>query len=101
MKKINFLIALFLNITILNAQSTKGDFEKEFNNAFKKQSQVEIVSYTGCTAYDTYNLKLSEERAQNVVASFFASGISSDRMQAKGYGKTMPDSPNKKIKRKR
>jgi OOP family OmpA-OmpF porin len=41
-------------------------------------------------------MKLSEARAQAVVAQLALSGINTDRMQAKGYGKTMPVAPNTK-----
>jgi len=58
--------------------------------------KVEISGHTDSKGDDAYNQKLSEERAQAVVNRLISSGISADRMLAKGYGKTMPVSANKK-----
>jgi len=58
--------------------------------------KVEISGHTDSKGDAAYNQKLSEERAQAVVNSLAASGIDAARMQAKGYGKTMPVSGNKK-----
>jgi len=57
--------------------------------------KVEISGHTDSKGSAEYNQKLSEARAQAVVASLTASGISADRMQAKGYGKSMPAAANK------
>jgi outer membrane protein OmpA-like peptidoglycan-associated protein/tetratricopeptide (TPR) repeat protein len=58
--------------------------------------KVEISGYTDSKGTDAYNQKLSEERAQAVVSKLVENGISADRMQAKGYGKSMPAAANKK-----
>jgi outer membrane protein OmpA-like peptidoglycan-associated protein len=58
--------------------------------------KVEISGHTDSKGDAEYNLKLSEARAQAVVAQLALSGINTDRMQAKGYGKTMPVAPNTK-----
>ncbi|MEO8762000.1 MAG: OmpA family protein, partial [Bacteroidia bacterium] len=58
--------------------------------------KVEISGYTDSKGTNEYNKKLSEERAQAVVTKLVESGISADRMNAKGYGKTMPAAENKK-----
>ncbi len=59
--------------------------------------KVEISGHTDSKGTDAYNQKLSEERAQAVVNKLTANGIESNRMVAKGYGKTMPAAPNKKV----
>jgi outer membrane protein OmpA-like peptidoglycan-associated protein len=56
--------------------------------------KVEISGHTDSKGSDAYNMKLSQARAQSVVSSLEANGISKNRMQAKGYGKHMPASPN-------
>lgn len=58
--------------------------------------KVEISGYTDSKGDDAYNQKLSEERAQAVVNRLIENGISTDRMKAKGYGKTKPAAANKK-----
>jgi outer membrane protein OmpA-like peptidoglycan-associated protein len=57
--------------------------------------KVEISGHTDSKGSEEYNQKLSEARAQAVVTSLTESGISADRMKAKGYGKSMPAAPNK------
>lgn len=57
--------------------------------------KVEISGYTDSKGSIDYNQKLSESRAQSVVARLIENGISADRMKAKGYGKGMPAAPNK------
>jgi outer membrane protein OmpA-like peptidoglycan-associated protein len=58
--------------------------------------KVEISGHTDNKGDDSYNQKLSEERAQAVVNRLVESGISADRLKAIGYGKTMPAAKNEK-----
>ncbi len=58
--------------------------------------RVEISGHSDSNGDDAYNQKLSEERAQAIVTRLTENGINSNRMKAKGYGKTMPIAPNKK-----
>ena len=51
---------------------------------------IEIRSHTDQRGSDSYNLSLSERRAQSVVDYLIAHGISKDRLIAKGYGETEP-----------
>lgn len=51
---------------------------------------IEIRSHTDMRGNDEYNLKLSERRAQSVVDYLVDNGIPRERLQAKGYGETMP-----------
>ncbi len=72
-------------------QDASSDLEKltiflQDNPSFK----VEIASHTDNQGADDYNLKLSLERAQNVVTYLVSKGISKDRLEAKGYGETLP-----------
>ena len=41
-----------------------------------------------------YNLKLSQERANNIVNYLATKGIPAERLVAKGYGPTHPVAPN-------
>jgi len=56
--------------------------------------KVEISGHTDDVGGDAYNLDLSEQRAQSVVAHLESKGIASDRMIAKGYGETQPLATN-------
>lgn len=51
---------------------------------------VEISSHTDSRGSDTYNMRLSQERAQSCVDYLISKGISADRLVAKGYGETKP-----------
>lgn len=56
---------------------------------------VEISSHTDNKGSDEYNMKLSQKRAESVVNYLISKGIARERLQAKGYGETMPVAPNK------
>ncbi|MFC2113759.1 OmpA family protein [Bacteroidota bacterium] len=51
---------------------------------------AEISSHTDSKGTDDYNMKLSQKRAQSVVDYLIQHGVSKDRLQAKGYGETIP-----------
>src|SRR5690606_29588507 len=55
---------------------------------------VEISSHTDNRGEPQYNMDLSQRRAEGVIKYLTAQGISSDRLQAKGYGETNPLAPN-------
>jgi peptidoglycan-associated lipoprotein len=51
---------------------------------------IELASHTDARGSAASNIELSQKRAQSVVDYLIAKGIASDRLSAKGYGKTMP-----------
>lgn len=55
---------------------------------------IELSSHTDGIGSDAYNLDLSQRRAQSCVDYLIAKGISAGKIQAKGYGKSMPIAPN-------
>jgi outer membrane protein OmpA-like peptidoglycan-associated protein len=55
---------------------------------------VEISAHTDDKGSDEYNNKLSQSRAESVVKFLELKGIATQRMVAKGYGKTTPAVPN-------
>lgn len=58
------------------------------------QIRIELSAHTDAIGSDDYNLKLSQERAQSCVDYLIQTGISSSRVNAKGYGETRPVAPN-------
>jgi len=52
--------------------------------------KVELSAHTDSRGTDKYNQILSEKRAQSAVDYILAKGIGTDRITAKGYGKTRP-----------
>lgn len=51
---------------------------------------VELGSHTDTRASDSYNLSLSQKRAQSVVDYLIENDIAEERLVAKGYGETTP-----------
>jgi outer membrane protein OmpA-like peptidoglycan-associated protein len=55
---------------------------------------VEIQGHTDSNGDDSHNQGLSEDRANAVRNWLIAHGVSSDRLEAKGYGEQHPLVPN-------
>jgi OOP family OmpA-OmpF porin len=55
---------------------------------------IEISSHTDNKGADDYNLRLSQKRAESVVAYLISKGIEKNRLVAKGYGETKQIAPN-------
>lgn len=59
-----------------------------------KKMVVEVGGHTDNVGADESNMKLSHNRAKSVRDYLVKAGISSDRLQAKGYGETQPVASN-------
>lgn len=55
---------------------------------------VELAGHTDNVGSESYNLKLSTDRAEMVRQALIANGIDASRLTAKGYGATKPLVPN-------
>ena len=55
---------------------------------------IEILSHTDSKGTDSYNMTLSQQRAESVVKYLLSHGISEARLQAQGYGETKPIASN-------
>jgi OOP family OmpA-OmpF porin len=55
---------------------------------------IEIGSHTDSTGSDEYNLKLSQRRSESVVRYLVSKGIPEVKLQARGYGESIPVAPN-------
>ena len=55
---------------------------------------IKIGGYTDNQGDPDANLKLSDQRANAVMAAMVASGVAADRMEAKGYGDQFPIGDN-------
>lgn len=60
---------------------------------------IEMASHTDRWGSDAYNINLSERRAKSVVDYLVVNGISRDRLQPHGYGKSRPKTVTKRIAR--
>ena len=56
--------------------------------------KIELSSHTDSVGTDSYNFRLSQQRAQSCVDYIISKGIDKGRVIAKGYGKSKPIAPN-------
>ncbi len=67
--------------------------------------EIEIAGHTDNVGDDSYNLKLSHQRASSVISYLVEHGIEKERLAAKGYGETQPiadnDTPEGRAKNRR
>ncbi len=88
------------NITFeTNSAELKSSSYAELDHVIELMRQnptvvIEIAAHTDDVGTAKYNLKLSQRRAQGVVTYLKMKGISNERFEAKGYGKTKPLTPN-------
>lgn len=86
----------------------KADLRPESKTALKEliavlhdnpNVTIEMASHTDRWGSDAYNINLSERRAKSVVDYLVENGISRDRLQPHGYGKSRPKTVTKRIAR--
>ena len=58
---------------------------------------IELGAHTDRKGTDQYNERLAQRRAQSVVDYLIAGGIDKERLEAKGYGESVPQTINKKL----
>ncbi|MDD3064136.1 MAG: OmpA family protein [Massilibacteroides sp.] len=58
---------------------------------------IELGAHTDRKGTDEYNERLAQRRAQSVVDYLISGGIAADRLEAKGYGESVPKVINKKL----
>lgn len=56
--------------------------------------RIEIGGHTDAEGSESYNLRLSENRAKAVAEYLISKGVSEKRIQFKGYGKSCPIDTN-------
>lgn len=79
-------------------ESSKIELVKIFEFLqLNKNVKVEISGHTDNTGSDSYNMNLSEKRAEQVVNFLVEKGINSDRLVANGYGSSQPVSSNESL----
>jgi outer membrane protein OmpA-like peptidoglycan-associated protein len=56
--------------------------------------RIEIQGHTDSDGSEDHNMQLSSDRSNTVMRYLVDHGIAAPRLQAKGYGETMPIAPN-------
>ncbi len=94
---------IILNLPDILFDVNKATLKTELKTAVAKlagillmmsEPRVRIEGHTDSTGSEEYNLKLSTERSQGVLAFLQAEGIDESRMTAVGYGLTRPIAGN-------
>ena len=84
----------FNKVDLTNEARTKVRSISEVLNDQAKGRRVAVEGHTDSIGSDAYNQKLSERRAESVASALENSGVSSQRVTTKGYGKRYPVAPN-------
>jgi len=84
----------------VNKASLKGDLKTSLAKvagilSVYQELNVSVEGHTDNTGSEEHNLKLSEQRAQNVLDFLVNQGIEASRLTSKGYGMTLPIANNK------
>lgn len=58
------------------------------------QTNIEIQGHTDNSGSDSYNMKLSKQRASSVASYLQSNGVKGSRISTKGYGETAPNYSN-------
>jgi outer membrane protein OmpA-like peptidoglycan-associated protein len=77
----------------LNKSKIRKDAALELDKLVKLLNEnpsieIELSSHTDSRGSDSYNMSLSQKRANSAVAYIISKGISKGRITAKGYGET-------------
>lgn len=83
----------------LNSAELTGDSSNLLNDAVATLNKhpdldVEVAGYTDSSGDDSYNLGLSQRRAESVMSYLVEHGLAADRVTARGYGESNPVASN-------
>ncbi|MFC2111497.1 OmpA family protein [Bacteroidota bacterium] len=91
--KLNNILFKKASSVLLSESFTELDKLYNFLKS-NEEVEIEISGHTSSEGSDSYNLKLSQERAQSIVDYLAGKGIATNRMTARGYGETEPVATN-------
>ncbi|MBK0382976.1 OmpA family protein [Pedobacter sp. SD-b] len=69
--------------------------DKVANLIISKNLSLKLAGHTDSQGSDSYNMKLSKDRAEAVKAYLVSKGVNPSRVEATGYGETQPIDTNK------
>jgi outer membrane protein OmpA-like peptidoglycan-associated protein len=96
-KKIELKQAVFFDTNKATIKPVSFPLLDDVAQALKDNPKikVEVQGHTDSQGNDAFNMKLSQNRAESVKLYLVKKGISSDRMDAKGYGEDQPLEDNR------
>jgi len=88
----DLLITFELGSDELSAQARANlqEFAKAMNDPALSSTQFNVDGHTDARGSDSFNMTLSERRAQKVVEYLESLGIASSRLKPKGHGESAP-----------
>lgn len=88
---------VFFDFDSYNLQATSAAEIKEIARFMKQNPtvKIELQGHTDNQGSESYNLKLSQERAEAVRSALIKLGVSASRMVSKGFGASKPVADNK------
>lgn len=89
---VSFDSGLLFDVDSSNLRTEGYENLQKLANILKKDNEtiLMIVGHTDSTGDETYNLRLSERRAQSAMTFMQANGLSSSRLQISGRGELEP-----------
>ena len=93
---VSFDSGLLFDVDSSNLRTEGYENLQKLANILKKDNEtiLMIVGHTDSTGDETYNLRLSERRAQSAMTFMQANGLSSSRLQISGRGELEPIGDN-------
>ncbi len=78
-----------------NQSQIRADAEPSLNALVEVLRQnpninIQLGSHTDCRGNDSYNQKLSQQRAESAIRYLIEKGVDANRLSAKGYGESNP-----------
>ncbi|HEY9009235.1 OmpA family protein [Ohtaekwangia sp.] len=94
--KITFNSGLLFNVNSSQLNATTQDNLRQLAATLNKYEDTNILieGHTDNTGSDTYNQKLSEERAKSVASYLSTQNVKNSRITTIGYGETQPVADN-------
>lgn len=93
MKRIMINEKIFFELAKADIKTESNDLLNEIAKVLNENpriKKIEIQGHTDHAGKETFNQKLSEQRAQSVFDYLAGKGVDEERMVAKGYGETKP-----------
>ena len=96
-KKIELKQTVYFDFNKATIKPVSFPLLNEVGQALKDNPRirVRVEGHTDSRGNDGYNLKLSQRRAESVRTFLISAGVAPDRMEARGFGETVPIADNR------